>query len=71
VIDILPVDETDPVATAKGLLEELKLHSSTLYEKERWLVLNKTDLMLDEELDEHCQTIIDGLNWTRNLNAGL
>ncbi len=64
VIDLLPIDESDPVATAKGLLEELKLHSSTLYEKERWLVLNKTDLMFEDEMEERCQTIIDGLGWT-------
>ncbi len=64
IIDILPVDESDPVATAVGLLEELKLHSTTLFDKERWLVLNKTDLMFEDEMEERCQTIIDGLNWT-------
>jgi GTP-binding protein len=26
--------------------------------------LNKVDRVLDEELDAHCQEIIDALNWT-------
>ncbi len=63
VIDIMPIDESDPISTAKGLLNELELHSNTLYEKERWLVLNKTDLMPEDELATHCQSIIEGLQW--------
>lgn len=64
VIDILPVDESDPVATAKGLLNELKLHSTTLFDKERWLVLNKTDLLSGDELDARCESIVNDLQWT-------
>jgi len=63
VVDILPIDETDPVQTAKALVAELKAHNETLFGKPRWLVLNKTDLMPEEMLDEHCDAIVKGLDW--------
>lgn len=64
VMDIQPVDNSDPVETAKGLVGELKKHNETLYEKPRWLVLNKTDLVPEEMLDDICTEITDGLEWT-------
>jgi len=63
VIDIQPVDNSDVVATAKGLVNELKAHNETLYAKPRWLVLNKIDLVPEEMLDDICEEIISGLNW--------
>lgn len=63
VIDIMPVDNSDPVATAKALVAELKAHNETLFDKPRWLVLNKTDLVPDDMLDEHCDDIVQQLNW--------
>ncbi len=62
-IDIQPIDNSDPVSTAKGLVAELKAHNETLYEKPRWLVLNKTDLIPPEMLDEVCDDIVKGLQW--------
>ncbi len=63
VIDIQPVDNSCPVETAKGLVKELKLHNETLYAKPRWVVLNKTDLVPDEMLDDICNDIVTGLDW--------
>lgn len=63
VIDIQPVDNTDPIKTAKGLVGELMAHNQALAEKPRWLVLNKIDLIPEEMLDELCQEIVDGLEW--------
>lgn len=63
VIDIQPVDNSDPIKTAKGLVGELKAHNQTLFEKPRWLVLNKTDLIPEEMLDEICNDIVKGLDW--------
>jgi len=63
VIDIQPVDNSDPIASAKGLVQELKRHNETLYAKPRWMVLNKTDLVPDEMLDEICDDIVGGLAW--------
>ena len=63
-IDVMPVDQSDPVAGGIAIVNELKKHSEFLYEKERWLVLNKTDLLSDEDIEEHCNAIVSGLGWT-------
>lgn len=62
-IDIEPVDGSDPVDNAKKIVAELEGFSPELAAKPRWLVLNKIDLLLEEERDEVCQNILDGLDW--------
>ncbi|MCI4440282.1 GTP-binding protein [Tibeticola sediminis] len=50
VVDVAPFDETvDVVAQARAIAAELKKYDQQLFEKPRWLVLNKCD-MLDPEL---------------------
>jgi len=50
VIDLAPFDEgVDPVAQAKAIVGELKKYDKALYEKPRWLVLNKLDMVADDE----------------------
>jgi GTPase len=50
VVDIAPFDEgVDPVAQAKAIVQELKKYDKALYEKPRWLVLNKLDMVPQEE----------------------
>jgi GTP-binding protein len=45
-VDIAPFDEAvDPVHEAKAIVEELKKYDLSLYEKPRWLVLNKIDML--------------------------
>ncbi|STX50558.1 GTP-binding protein, GTP1/Obg family [Legionella busanensis] len=64
VLDILPIDGSDPVLNAKVILQELAQYDSELLNKPRWLVLNKIDLLLnDEEREKIKQTIVQGLNW--------
>ncbi len=47
-VDIAPMDAgTDPVYEARAIVGELRKYDESLYDKPRWLVLNKTD-MLDE-----------------------
>jgi GTPase len=49
-VDVAPLDGvTDPVAEAKAIVNELKKHDEALYEKPRWLVLNKIDMVEDSE----------------------
>lgn len=49
-IDGAPIDEDiDPVNQAKLIVEELKKYDVELYEKPRWIVLNKLDLNFDYE----------------------
>ncbi|MGK6309637.1 Obg family GTPase CgtA [Variovorax sp. DT-64] len=49
VVDLAPFDETDPVAQAKAIVGELKKYDAALYEKPRWLVLNKLDMIPAED----------------------
>jgi GTP-binding protein len=50
VVDIAPFDEgVDPVAQAKAIVAELKKYDKALYDKPRWLVLNKLDMVPTEE----------------------
>jgi len=45
-VDIAPFDDAiDPVAEAKAIVNELKRYDEALYNKPRWLVLNKIDMV--------------------------
>jgi GTP-binding protein len=49
-VDLAPLnEETDPVMEAAAILNELKKYDTSLYEKPRWLVLNKLDLLEDRD----------------------
>lgn len=64
VLDIAPLDDSDPVVTAKGIINELAEYSPELVNKPRWLVLNKIDMIPDEaEREARIQSIIAGLQW--------
>jgi GTP-binding protein len=63
VIDIMPVDGTDPVKNAEIIINELTQHSAKLAEKPRWLVFNKVDLLLEDEAEAVIKQILEALNW--------
>jgi GTP-binding protein len=49
-IDIAPLDPSaDPVADAQAIVEELLNFDEALFRKPRWVVLNKIDLLPEEE----------------------
>ena len=53
IIDLAPLDpEADPVRDAKAIVGELEKYSPELAAKPRWLVLNKLDLIPEEERDQ-------------------
>ena len=63
-VDIAPFDpENNPVKEAKALAGELKKYAQSLYEKPRWLVLNKIDLLDAAEAEKRVKAIIKGLKW--------
>ncbi|MEO7549424.1 MAG: Obg family GTPase CgtA [Ramlibacter sp.] len=50
IVDMAPFDDAvDPVAQAKSIVLELKKYDKALFDKPRWLVLNKLDMVPDEE----------------------
>ena len=63
VVDVMPIDGSDPLENAKTIIKELEIHSPKLAAKPRWLVFNKLDLMLEEEADEVTSRIVEGLGW--------
>ncbi|MBJ2145590.1 Obg family GTPase CgtA [Vibrio sp. IB15] len=62
-IDIMPIDGSDPIQNALTIIDELEQYSEKVAQKPRWLVFNKVDLMPEEEADEKIQEIIDALGW--------
>ncbi len=65
IIDLAPFNpDTDPVAEAHALVEELRKYDESLYNKPRWLVLNKLDMVSDDERDERIQAFLTAYGWT-------
>jgi GTP-binding protein len=63
-IDIAPPDpETDPVVDARAIAAELKKFSPELAQRERWLVLNKIDLLPPADAGKRCKEIVRRLRW--------
>ncbi len=62
-IDIAPIDESDPVENARIILGELEKYSDKLFNKPRWLVFNKVDLIDEEEAQARAKAIAEALGW--------
>ena len=62
-IDAMPVDGSDPVANARSIIGELENFSPTLASKERWLVINKVDLMQADAVEELKSALRSELDW--------
>jgi GTP-binding protein len=64
VVDLAPFDpEIDPVKEAKAIVNELKKYDQALYEKPRWLVLNKLDMIPEEEREERVKDFVKRYKW--------
>jgi GTP-binding protein len=53
----------DPVADATTIVAELQQYDDALAGRDRWLVLNKTDLIPADECDQRCREVVDALHW--------
>ncbi|NIP73116.1 MAG: Obg family GTPase CgtA [Gammaproteobacteria bacterium] len=62
-VDVAPADGSDPVSTVRAIAEELTKFSPELAERQRWLVLNKIDLLGEDQRDGHCADIVQRLGW--------
>ena len=62
-VDMAPWDEQTPAEAAVVVAEELAKFSPTLANQPRWLVLNKIDMVPEDELEARCQSVIDALEW--------
>ena len=64
IVDIAPFDEgVDPVEQAKAIVAELKKYDAELYDKPRWLVLNKLDMVPEEERAAKVKDFVKRFKW--------
>lgn len=62
-VDMAPLDDTSAADAAEVIVSELTKFSPALAERDRWLVLNKCDQILEEEHEERVKEIVDRLEW--------
>jgi GTPase len=63
-LDVAPFDDSvDPVAQAKAIALELKKFDPALYDKPRWLVLNKLDMVAVEKREALVRDIVKRLRY--------
>lgn len=63
IVDLAPIDQSNPADAAQIIVDEITAFSSSLAERDRWLVLNKIDQLLDDEREERKQAVIERLDW--------
>ncbi len=65
VVDVEPYESNlDPVAAARAAIVEIEKWGGDLAKKPRWLVLNKIDLLPEDEVDNYSKMIVDELGWS-------
>lgn len=62
-IDLMPVDGSDPIDNAFVIIQELSRYNEKLADKPRWIVFNKMDLMSKEDADLQIQRVLEALAW--------
>ena len=62
-VDLAPFDDTDPVVQARAIIAELKKYDPALHAKPRWLVLNKLDMVPNEEREARVKEFVRRLRW--------
>jgi len=62
-VDMAPYDESDPAEAALSIVRELERFSPTLAARERWLVLNKSDLLDEDSFAERREAVLAALDW--------
>jgi len=60
-VDIAPFDpQAQPARDAKAIIKELKKYDEALYRKPRWLVINKIDLIPEDERKKRIAALVKG-----------
>src|SRR6202008_806201 len=64
IVDLAPFDDSvDPVAEARAIVNERRKYDETLYQKPRWLVLNKLDMVPEEEREARVADFLKRYEW--------
>ena len=62
-VDMAPLDGSDPADAAEVILHELEKFSPALTQRDRWLVLNKADQLLEDEREQRVRPVVERLDW--------
>lgn len=62
-VDMAPLDGSSPADAAEIIVNELVKFSPALADRDRWLVLNKCDQLLEEEHEEQVKAVVERLQW--------
>ena len=62
-VDIDPEDASSPAHAVKIIEKELKTYSKELDDRERWLVINKIDLIPNDMQLQFCNELTEELDW--------
>lgn len=62
-VEIQPLDGTDPVEQVRAIEHELGKFDAGLLDKPRWLLINKADLLDPAEADAEAARIVAELDW--------
>lgn len=62
-VDMAPYDGSEPAEAALAIARELERFSPTLAQRERWLVLNKSDLLDAEIFAQRRSAVLAALDW--------
>jgi len=63
-VDLAPMDGTDPVEQVRAIERELGQFDPDLLTRPRWLVLNKADLLPEDERQARAAQVVQALDWT-------
>lgn len=63
IVDLAPFENIDPVKEAKAIVKELKKYDESLFDKPRWLVLNKLDMVPEEDRKKRVKDFIKRFGW--------
>lgn len=63
-LDISPVDGSDPVNNYRVIEQEVRNYSEGIADKDRWLVFTKLDLLSAEDAKARQQEILDAIDYT-------
>ncbi|HET7662312.1 MAG TPA: GTPase ObgE, partial [Rhodanobacteraceae bacterium] len=62
-VDVAPVDGSDPVEQVRAITRELEQYDSELLERPRWLVFNKSDMLAPDTQDDVIAGMLKQLDW--------
>ena len=65
IVDVAPIDGSDVAAQVRAIEQELQKFNPELLERPRWLVLNKADMLAEDERQAVAEKIVAELDWTQ------